>query len=336
MNSKVSLGGILAQAWKIFWRFKVLWLISALANLGLGLYISLTESGNNLLRYFINLDPSQVSNFFKSTLPADPTGTLLTQYGGWLSAGLVLLFSLGIVFYILNVFGRAALIKAVRQADLVETLHATSHATSLPNFGELWSQGRPYFWPLFWLDSLLLLPLIVWLATLAGGLWSGLIFTVTSHPQNDGLAAMLYGLTGFLICGMCGMTIVSVLLGFIADQASNAIVLEDLSVRAGLQRGWNVFKSAWLNIVLLTLVVGVINAITGFAVVFPIQMGLQVVSTLVPYSGPALTLLGIASFLLYLPVVLLVYGLQAAYRQTGMTLLYLRLTAEPAGDAPVV
>ena len=325
MNSKISIGSILTEAWKIFWKFKIIWVFGILANSVFSIYQSLNQGASSYLSGLGRLGPDQLPNFLKYVQPEAMPGYLMTRYGGWMAAGFALSFALLVLGYYLSVMGRTAIMKVVAQAD---------NGAASAAFGEAWSQAGPYFWRMFWLDSILMLPLTIWMTILAGGLWLGILATATLKLQGGGMAALMGGLLVFMLGGMCLMLIVSIFLGLIAQLAYNAIALDELGAVAALKQGWKVFKSAWLSIAVLTILMSVIGGGLGLLIATPIQLGLAALGGLLTPAQ-----VGLVSFIIYLPVLMLLYGILPVFYQTGWTLLYRRLTAaaaEPIVSAPEV
>jgi hypothetical protein len=143
---------------------------------------------------------------------------------------------------------------------------------------------------------------------------------------------------GVFVAVMCILSIIGLVIGMIVTQAENAIVLEDLGLLAGLSRGWQIFTTNLLTVILVALILGVIGWVAGLlialpmlAVIVPAGIGLAVSegkNVIVPLA------LGAGCCLLYLPVLLILSGILQTYTQSVWTLAFRRMTAAPVPVAP--
>ena len=331
---KVNLGEVLSKAWKIVWKFKVLWIFGILAGCGGGSNSRFNyNSGGggsgsggsgqipDFLRPFQNMRPGLIFQEF------------WRQYAAITAAVIVLLCILWIIFYFLGVMGRTGLIKGASKAD--------AGANSL-TFGELWTESTPYFWRMFGLNLLVGLPFFILIVIMIVVLGFAGYLAFGNGGSGAGLGAMFIGITSIFVAVICVIAVLSIIVGMIVEQAQNALVLEDLGVLESLSRGWNVFKSAVLTIVVMAIILGVIGwvasliiAIPFIAIAVPAVIGIaangtrQLSNIIIP-----LLIAGVCC-VIFLPVVWLLTGILQAYNQSVWTLTYRRLTAPAAPVAPV-
>jgi hypothetical protein len=318
---KINLGEVLSKAWRIVWKFKVLWIFGILAGCGGGNGSRFNFNGNSGRNsgsnQFQNLFPQ-----FQNMQPERVFAEVWSRFAGLIAAGILLLCVLWILFYFLGVMGKTGLIKGASKAD--------AGAGTL-GFGELWSESTPYFWRMFGLNLLIGLPFFILIMVLIAGVGLAGYSTFKSGNPGAGMGALFVGMLGIFFGLICIISIISIIIGMIVEQAQNAIVLEDLGVLQGLSRGWNVFKSAALTIIVVALVLGVIGWVVGLvvslpiiAIVVPAAIGMAVAgkdNLLIPL------LIASGCFVLYLPVLLVFSGVIQSYTQSVWTLVYRRLTA---------
>jgi hypothetical protein len=319
---KINLGEVLSKAGRIIWKFKVLWVFGILAgcggaNSGNFNFSNSSWRGNsgnfpNFLRPLNNLRFGQIMQSF------------LNRFGGIIAGVILLLCLLWIVFYFLGVIGKTGLIKGSSKADA---------GASTMSFGEIWTESTPYFWRMFGLNVLVGLPFLLLIAILLTGIgFAGYATYINGNTGSD-LFAVMVGLAGVIIAAICVISIFSIIVGMILEQAQNAIVLENLGVFAGLGRGWNVFKSAIVTIVVMAIILAIIGwvanlliAIPLIAVAVPAVIGMAAVgdhNTIVPL------IIAAGCFVVYLPFLLVLKGVLISYTQSVWTLVYRRLTVSP-------
>lgn len=323
MSIKINIGEILSKSWQIVWKFKVLWIFGILAGCGGGngnrFNYNFNSGGggsgidNNgqwpgFLRQFQNMRPEQaVREFFN-------------QYLGIIVGMILLLCVLWFLFYFLGVIGKIGLIKGAGKAD--------AGAGSM-TFGELWTESLPYFWRMFGLNLLVGLPFFLLFVILIAGLAFAGFSAFGSGMSNSGIGVMFIGMLGIFFAVICVISIISLIIGMIVEQAQNAIVLEDQGILESLGRGWKVFKSGFLSVVVVAIIMGVIGWVVGLVLAIPM------IAIAVP------TVIGIAAagsknFILplviaggccalYLPVLLVLSGILQSYNQSVWTLTYRRL-----------
>ncbi|MBU0510887.1 MAG: hypothetical protein KJ638_04185 [Chloroflexi bacterium] len=322
----MDFGEILGKAWKIIWKFKILWLFGILSSCGQGggggggssSNTGYKVSGGNgdippeMQRFF-----GGIGHFFDTV----ETWQIVAIIGGLILFFLILWF----IMTALSTIGRVGLIQGtVKAEEGAETL----------TFGELFKSGKPFFWRILGLNLLLgfAIFLIIMLLMLP-------LIGVTVLTMGIGIMC--------LIPFICILVPAMWLAGVIIEQANIAVVVEDLGIMDGLKRGWTVCRENIGNMIVMALIlvlgggiVGMIIALPLILIIVPVMIG--VVGGLVAESeaiiGGGLLTAGLC-FVAYLPVLIVLGGILRAYISAAWTLTYLRLTAglstlEPIGSLP--
>jgi hypothetical protein len=306
----MNYGEVLTRAWKIIWKFKVLWIFGILASCGTG--SGNGGGGNNVSYQFSSGDlPPQFEQFFGN----------IERFANdlWWIFGLIICLTcvLVLVAIFLSTIGKIALIKG--------TLRAEEGAERM-GFIELFNASTPYFWRVFGLSLLLFFVFFV-------AVMFGVLVFMAAAMATLGIA---------LICLLplcCLMIPVMWAIGVILEQAYIAIVVEERGIADGLSRGWEVAKSHWepmlvMGVILIFggAIVGLIIAVPMFLVMFPLLFTLGIT------GGDSMAPLAIGGicFLLYLPVLILASGIIKAYVQSAWTLTFLRVTGRGMTPEPAV
>jgi hypothetical protein len=314
----------LSKSWKIVWKFKVLWIFGILAGCGGGNGNRFNYNGGSGSGGSGTGNNGQLPDFlrqFQNMRPEQAVREFLNQYVGILVGVILVVCVLWFLFYFLGVIGRVGLIKGAGKAD--------AGAESM-SFGELWTESLPYFWRMFGLNLLVGLPFFLLVVILIAGLALAGFSAVGGGMSNVGTSVMIVGMLGAFVAAMCIISLLSMIVGMIVEQAQNAIVLEDLGILESPGRGWNVFKSGILSIIVMAIILGVIGWIVGLVIALPL------IAIAVP------TVIGIAATgaknfvvplliaggccVLYFPVLLVLSGILESYTQSVWTLTYRRLT----------
>jgi hypothetical protein len=306
----MNYGEVLTRAWKIIWKFKVLWIFGILASCGTG--SGNGGGGNNFSYQFSSGElPPQVQQF----------STNIEQHFSslwWIFALLICLACvLVILAIVLSTIGKIALIKG--------TLKAETGAERM-GFVELFKESTPYFWRVFGLS--LLFFLVFFVLIMAGVL----VFM--------GAAVVTFGIALFCLVPLCCLMIPLMwAVGVILEQAYIAIVVEERGIADGLSRGWEVVKAHWepmlvMSVILIFggMILMLILSVPMFLVMFPLffMLGLTGGSNM---TAPLV--IGGICFLMYLPILILAGGIIKAYVQSAWTLTFLRVTGSGAEPAPL-
>jgi hypothetical protein len=304
----MNIGEILSKAGKIIWKYKVLWIF--------GIFASCSANINST-------GSSTRSSYTYTDLPPGLTRTLdNVDIWIWVAIGVVLFILTLVIIAIvmaLSTFGRIGLVQGTALADEDEDAEIT--------FSGLFNSGKPFFWRVLGMN--LLIGLIFFVAFVLIGFFY--------------LFATLFTLGFALICLLPLLCLLVPIIWFIStfvEMANVAVVVDDLSITEGIQRGWTVFKDNLGNMVVMALVLILGGMVVSMFVSIPLMLAMA------PMAFGFFSLLfgdannlSIGSIVLsslcmvaYLPILLVVGGIVRAYILSAWTLTYLRLTREDAGD----
>ena len=314
-------GEVITQSAKLIWKHKILWVFGLLAGLGGG-------TGNADLSYSFNALDFKGGNF-NFPLPLQrfflDLANMIRQTPGWFFFMLLLLMcGLGLVFFLISVFGRTALTRGAWQADGgVERL----------GFGQLVNESVTPFWRVAGVTLLVGLP----------GFAIALIFAMIFV---FGLAASFsQEIPGIAIILLCvGLPLVCLLvpffwfLGIWSQISTVAIVGEELGVINGLKRGWHLIRrnlGPVLLVAVLALVAQIGLGLLVGLIIAPIGIG-ALLGSLV-FSGSGTFTLGffLPFLLVAIPISLVLAALFQSYIGTLWTLVFRRLASAEAAQPPV-
>ena len=300
----MDIGGVLSRAWQIIWRHKVLWIFGILASCGGN------ANGGASSNYSVSDRqelPPQMQPFF------DRFATLTDWQIALLVGTVILVVLLLVVLAIfLGTIGRIGLIRGTQQVE---------QGADRLGFGDLFRDSLPFFWRVFGLNLLF-------------GIAAFILLLILLVPFIF-LAVVTLGLGVLCIIPIiCILVPLAWLAQVVITQASIAMVVEDVGIRAGLQRGWDLFRANLGTIIVMALILilgvgligGTIVALPLVVVVVPAIIG-AAAGTDQALRGGLLTA-GLC-FLAYLPVLLVLSGILRAYIESAWTLTYMRLTNKP-------
>jgi hypothetical protein len=310
---------ILNKAWKIVWKFKVLWIFGIFAGCARGG----GASGNSGYRA-----GSAGTSGPTPQLPPGFENNIQRFLGFFANPGVIAAFvAVIIVIILLSIFfsivGRIGLIKGAVDADA-----GAEHLS----FRELWRSGLHFFWRLLGLSLLIGSPaLLFYLILVAGGVIVFLMYL--SNSQNSSLVAAAPALLALIpvICVLaCMILVLAVVISLLGPQAERAIVIENEGVISGLRRGWNVLREnlgpiliIWLILLVITFVAGIVIALPLLIVLIPAFIAFMAGGGNVSYMPLIIAGLCVAA---YIPVSVVANGILTAYLQSVWTLTFLRLT----------
>ncbi|MEA4908824.1 MAG: hypothetical protein VB089_14460 [Anaerolineaceae bacterium] len=311
-------GEVLSKAWRIIWKFKVLWIFGLLASCGRG---GGGGGGNGGASYRSGSGdmpfngPNPLDRMFPGMEQFGHRMEMwFTSEGGWLiiTAIVFVILILTVLAILLNTMGRIGLIRGAWRAD---------EGAERLAFGELWRESLPYFWRVLGLTLLMVL--------------AGILLALVIVLPLILLSVITLGIG--LICVLPLLCLMVPVLWFVAaivEQAYVAIVGEDLGVFEGLKRGWDVTRNNVGQIIVMGLILMFGGAVIGFLIAIPaILIVLPIIAGFVINSqtamGTGLIVAGIL-FLIYLPVALLASSILQAYVGTAWTLTFRRLTGRGA------
>ncbi len=212
-------GNVLARAWQISWRWKVLWILGLLAGLGRAM------SGGSNTRYTTGSGEWGGPKDFG--IPPEVFGAL----AGAACLGLII----GIALWVISVIARGGLIAGVQQ---VEEEGDTS-------FGRAWRAGASRFWTLFGIGILAAIPMIIALLLGIAVLGTTFFAGLSASGSSSGLGRIGAILAPVACCSvtfLCGLFIIALVLAQIRIYAERAAIMEGLGWIDAFKRGWEVLK----------------------------------------------------------------------------------------------
>lgn len=319
----MNYGEILEKAWKIIWKFKVLWIFGLLASCGTGggggggggssnanFGQNNQQGGNN------NFLPPDVANRLEQF------GRQMEQWvetpGFWVTAALIVLG------FILFIFVLSLLFTAIRSLGLIGlvrgTWQADEGAQRLP-FGELLKGSFPYLGRVF---------LFLLLLGLAGGVL-GIVIAIPLVM----VAVLTLGIGLLCILPLlCLLIPLGMLISTFEQQVIVAMVGEDLGIMDGIKRAWNLMRDNLGPLAVMTLILFVGGAVVGVLLALPVLIvAMPAVVGIVAGGNAALTGGLIVSgilLLIYILVATVLGSILHAYIGSAWTLTFRRLTGREA------
>lgn len=296
----MDIGEVLSRSWQIIRKHKVLWVFGILASLSGGFHMTYSGGGSSSNEFNVEL-PMTVERYINTT----------PQWEIFLIAAVLIILAIliGILFYVLATIGKIGVTNGAMQFD---------EGAEKLSFGDLFKSSMHYFWRIFLLD--ILIGLVLFFLIIAFG-----IVFVTSTLITFGLMLCC------LIPLICLLIPVGFAIGVWLRLSMIAIVVEDIGIFEGLKRGWKVLKENVGSITLMWLILDLaIRILIGFIIAVPMMFLMFAIFTgIFSESLRFLLWLGIAGFVVFLPVLIVLYGILYTYVTTGWTLTFLRLTKGP-------
>jgi hypothetical protein len=298
-------GEILSRAWKIIWKHKILWLFGILAgcvNSSGGSYSGSPPSSGQPGDNGIHIAPPPEVQRILDNITGEQIAIFLAAF-----FLVIVLFSIIAIF--ITTIGRIALVRGAWQAD--------RDVNARLNFGELFSGSLHYFWRVF------LLGLLVGLGMLAFGFVAFLIFV--------GGVIITLGLGLCLLPLLCLLAPLAWVVNVLQQQATIAMVVEDLGVFDGLRRAWQVMRSnpGPLIVMWLILTLGV-SGIGGLIIGLPLLLALTPLFLGIFFGDQQalrnMLVIALLCCTAYFPVLLILGGALRSYVDTAWTLTFLQLT----------
>ena len=320
-------GEVIKNAWKITWKFKVLWIFGILASCGqsrgssFNFNNSFQNNGNGFSNSTPNLPPAMMDQLYRfAYLFNNPTFI-------WKFVAVVLAVACIIVLVeiFLGTIGRIGLIKGSAEAD--------AGAEKL-SFGGLWKESTPYFWRVFWLSFLIGAPFAIAIIGVAIGFVVAMIPLASNNSNMAGFLILLPVLCVLL----CVILILGIVISFIVTQAERAIVLENKSVLDGFRRGWEVLTKnlgpiliVWLITAAIGFVAAIVIALPLLVVLVPLIIAFIANMNNLNFSFTPWIVAFVCIMCAYTPISWLANGIVMTYLQSVWTLTYIRIT-QPKQD----
>ena len=298
-------GKIFSRAWQITWRWKVLWIFGFLASLGSGG----GSGGGGSSGMDNSLGPGGFPDF-----------DISPEIGGLIIALVCVALIIALVFWVLSIISRGALIAGVQQ---VEDEGRTT-------FGSAWRVGLSRFWTIFGVGFLAGLPIIITLVALIGmgiAVIAGAGFNFDFDAPERALAVILPALA-CLIPLACVVLVLAVVLSQIQIYAERAAILEGKGWIEAFKRGWQVLKTNLGPTIVFWLIFLVIGGIFAAIIIGGILAMALPVMALVGNNDPgALAIITMCGGLLVGVVIFSVVGaIVQTFTSATWTLAYRQIT----------
>jgi hypothetical protein len=307
---------VLVRAWKITWKYKVLWIFGMLASCGRG--SGGNGSGGNNYRSTGNpyAPGGQFPNemFDQMIEFMDRVFTWFTENPWAIVALVVFGLALWLIQIILSTVGGIGLIRGA--------YHAETGMEKIV-FTDLFRESLRYFWRTIGLGLVIWLPVLV---IFLGTMFTLILSTASSSTTADGVFGAFFVLFFIGLC--CCFLPILIVLGIYYTQALRALVLEDLGIFASLSRGWDVFRRNIGGLLIVAVILFIINLIIGLALAIPVFIA--IIPLMNGFMGGTIDswqpfiLTGIL-VLLYSPIAWFLGGILLAYIETIWTLTYMRV-----------
>jgi hypothetical protein len=311
---------VLSRAWKITWKYKVLWIFGMLASCGQG--------GNNSSNFRNSYDSgtspmnSEMARQFTEAIESMTT---------WFSNNMWALYALGALFILmilaqifLNTVGEIGLVRGA--------YHADGGAETLA-FGTLFSESLRYFWRMIGLGLLIWLPFFI----LFFGAFFALLFSSLGSAYGDNYSEFGSYFVLFIIGFCCCLIPLLLLLGLCHQVASRALLVDDLGILASIQRGWRLFTGnlvtlfgIWFMLLIIGLVGGIVIALPYLIAILPLMFDFMegTIQSWQPFINAGIFML------CYFPIFWFLSGVLRTYTETVWTLTYLEI--RPTPESPIV
>ncbi len=309
----MDIGGILTRTWEIIWKNKVLWIFGIFAGCS-----SASGGTPSNFTWTMQRDSTLFAENWSRTLNNVPVWTLTL---GAVAGFLIMLVVVVLVIF-LSTIGKIGVIKASHQAESGQEKFT---------FNQVFKDSTPYFWRVFLLNLLVGVAIFI------------TIFLLVTLGFLGSIATLGIGLICFIPV-LCLLVPIIWFVYIVVEQSGIAIVVEELGVLDGLNRGWYVVRSNIGYMIVMGLVLYIVfGMIGGFLISMPI--GFIVIPAVFAAAlestsaGAGLAVAGLC-FVLYLPVLIALNGFLRGYIQSAWTLTFLHVTNEgeelqPFNEEPV-
>ncbi len=250
----MDFGGIIKRAWRITWRYKALWVLGIFAGVsgcqgggsGGGSGGSSGGSGTNGSLPGAP-DMGEFARLYERIVDALPL----------IMAALAVLVVVGIVWSVLAIAARGALVTGVNAAE----------EQTLFTLGELWRSGFSHFWSLVGLDILLSLPLFAVGMLMLIFILVPLIATISAGgvPGPDFIAPVC----GSLVLGVPVLAIGGFVLGVMHLIAIRYVMLGGQGAFEAAGNSWRFFRARFKDTLLVWLLNAALNLGASFVVAVP-------------------------------------------------------------------
>jgi hypothetical protein len=293
---------ILKDSWRMTWKHRFLWWFGLLIALGSGGGMQFRSIG------------SQGKNP-QGEMIAENWKRIIDNYGTWIWIGIAVIIILAIVVWLLRIISQAGIIRSIDQINRGEST----------NFASGFSQGKVYFWKIFFIDIvisfLLLLLVIVFLVPV--------IFLFTNKAIVLGVLIALMAVAIFIP--------IAVMAGYMRRYSYYYIVLANLDVRAALENSYLVFRRNIIPSIILSLIfipVSIIFLLAVISVAIIVGAIFFVLGLVVHFIFPIIAVyivIGIA-VLIFVSVVILLRSVLEVFFQSAWYLFFKQIASEKISE----
>jgi hypothetical protein len=275
---------ILKRAWRVTWRYKILWVLGIFAGTGAGSgggggnSGTSWQTGSNTSSSFTQTDWSQFEMF-------------LRQYGVVIALAVLAAIALGLIVMVLSVAARGGLIHLVNEAEEGRPVKARDG----------WRVGFAKWWRVFGVGFLAGLPvllLVLVMLAIVGVSAAAAISSGSTQTVTGTLIAAFIGSACLVIVLTLPTIFLGVVLGISAELGLRYVVLHDRRVMDSLKQGWRDLWSKRGSFLMYLIQIGVG---IGFGIVVSIIAVIMVVpGALLAVAGawPLAVLLSVVAVLL--------------------------------------
>lgn len=325
-------GQIIKKAWAITWRYRFLWVLGLFAGIsgpgggGGGSFNggqsfgsgSSGSSGGSGSSPFSGSDLRQLESTLLHWMPA-------------IVGGVLLLFMLGLLMWMLSLAARGGLVWAVNELE----------EGRRPTLGSAWKLGFSRFWSIFGVGLLLQLPMV--LAALI--LVAAIAVPIALAFARDGrfAAAAVVPVCGALIIGLPVVLVLSFVLGIMYVIAVRRVVLDGIGAVQSAKDAWRTLRTRFKDTAIMWLINWGLNIAAGLVVAIPVviltlTLAVPVVFAAIAKDWAVVAML-VGLWVFVLTVLSFLYSaIWGTFTSALWTILYRRLTgrervAPPTGYA---
>ena len=247
----MDFGDIIKRAWRVTWHHKALWV--------LGLFAGASGSGvggwGGSGRRFDS--DSLRSLGARGEDLASTASAHLSEWAPVLAAALVLLALLGVFFVVVSFAAQAGL---AFEVDEAESRRPVSLSTG-------WNVGFHYWWRVLVVNVLLVLPLVA--VAIVVTIIVAVAVLTARFGEGAGAAGLLYGFIGMGVLLVPVFVLLAFAVGVLHPLAVRYIAIEGRGATEALAAAWRMLRHRLRDVFLMWLVVVVLGAGFGFALVIP-------------------------------------------------------------------
>ncbi len=305
MNDQINYGNLIKEAWQITWKNKYLWWFGFLVALSGGTSSNFSSGGWGEKGGWEENVQQKISDW-------------VALYWEWIILGCILLFLLMVVFLILNIWGRGALIASLGKITVKEP---TDFKTGL-------KEGRKFFWSILSLNLFLL-----------GMGLAALIILGT--PVAILFLLKAYWVGGFLaFVGLLIFFLLVVLFTYLQKYGILYLVLGKVSFWAALENAYRLFRQHLLPSIIMGAIFIPLSLLAGLAALMFILACLLIflIPGLLAYfllGKLIIILLSILGILILVAGILAINSIYAVFAQ-ALWILFFRQIALPKEEEKVV